>query len=497
MPREVLLKFSDWRAYQNEVAAFFRRQGCNAEVEKIVQGVRAKHEVDVHVKFYRSGIECTWVVECKLWKTKVPKEKVMALKSIVDDVGADRGIIVSEKGFQSGALDAVRDTNITLVTSIEEFERTASTNSNEEKLIYSDTGNGMAIYKFPDDSKPQHLLKYGELIVSANWGSGTISIVDPKKRTIVRTIELDRYESKSPITGERVIRKHPPGDIAIAEGRLFVGQVFSDFLLVIDIETHSIVKRIYLPGGGEGKIAASPDEKTIYFASNKENQFYIIDSATYRFESISYPSGGRGCMSLSADPSGRIIYIGIQRGGKLNGVSYFGGNCFLAVYDLSRKEYLKTLYLAEINNGCSDDATPACIEIDSQDQKIYIGMFQSMRGICVVDSNYYEICTDIRFKKGACNKHFNWVDPLSVKVYENYLLSLNRNNCELAILDKKSLEIIETFYLGEAPNGPRDIEIIGDEVIISYPERNGLIILNIEATSLNKSMQPTANASAD
>lgn len=112
------MKVSDWRAYQIEVAAFFRRQGCNAEVEKIVQGVRAKHEVDVHVKFHRSGIECTWVVECKLWKTKVPKEKVMALKSIVDDVGADRGIIFSEKGFQSGALDSIRDTNITLVTSI-------------------------------------------------------------------------------------------------------------------------------------------------------------------------------------------------------------------------------------------------------------------------------------------------------------------------------------------------------------------------------------------
>lgn len=61
-----MLKCSNWREYQEEVAALFRRQGCNVEVEKVVQGVRAKHEVDVYVSFHRSGIECTWVDECKL-----------------------------------------------------------------------------------------------------------------------------------------------------------------------------------------------------------------------------------------------------------------------------------------------------------------------------------------------------------------------------------------------------------------------------------------------
>jgi hypothetical protein len=158
---------------------------------------------------------------------------------------------------------------------------------------------------------------------------------------------------------------------------------------------------------------------------------------------------------------------------------------------------LKSLYLAEVSNGLSDDAILACIEVDLEDKKIYVGMFQSMRGVCVIDSNSYDIYTDIRFQKGAHNKHFNWVDPLSIKVYGDYLLSLNRNNCELVVLDKTSLDIIEIFYLGEAPNGPRDVEMISDMVIISYPERNGLIILDIEATSLNKSTQPTANASTD
>ncbi len=268
--------------------------------------------------------------------------------------------------------------------------------------------------------------------------------------------------------------------MAIAEGKLFVGQVFSEFLLVIDIATQSIVKRIYLPGGGEGQITASPDQKTLYFASNKKNQFYIIDSATYKYKAVPYPSGGHGCMSISTHPNGKLLYIGIQRGGTLNGKSYFGGNCFLAIYDITNRVYLKTLYLAEVINGRSDDSTPACIEIDPNTHKIYVGMFQSLRGICVIDANFNEIVRDIRFLKNRRNQYFEWVDPLSVKVAGKCLISLNRNNRELVVLDKNSYKVIRQIYLGEAPNGPRDIELIDSEVVISYPGRNGLIFQNLE-----------------
>jgi hypothetical protein len=469
--------YSNWREYQNEVASFFRRQGCDAEVEKKVQGARAMHEVDVYVTFFRSGIKCSWIVECKLWKTKVPKEKVMALRSIVDDIGADRGIIISEQGFQSGAMDAVRDSNITLVTSLEDFERTTASSSSEQQLFLVD--GEVPLYKFPDDSKPQQLLRYKEFLISANWGSGTISIINPKKRTIVRALDLDNYEAKSSVTGGRVIRKYPPGSMAIADGRLFVGQVFSEFLLVIDLETQSVVKRLQIPGGGEGKIAASPDEKTIFFASNKENQFYRIDSATYQYDVIRYPSGGRGCMSISAHPNGNRLYIGIQRGGALNGRSYLGGNCFLAVYDLNHNSYVTTIYLAEIYNDRSDDAIPACIEADSKDEKIYIGMFQSKRGICVIDSIKNEIITDLRFEKNEHNKHFEWVDPLAVKVFGAYLLSLNRNNCELLVIDKKNYHIVKSYHLGFAMNGPRDMEVFDSEIFVSYPEKNGFVVLSL------------------
>jgi hypothetical protein len=66
------------------------------------------------VRFRIGGVAVLWVVECKLWKASVRKEQVMTLVHIAQDVGADRAFLLSESGFQAGALTAVRNTNITL-----------------------------------------------------------------------------------------------------------------------------------------------------------------------------------------------------------------------------------------------------------------------------------------------------------------------------------------------------------------------------------------------
>jgi len=107
---------SDWLAYQNEVAEFFRRAGWTVEVEAQVQGVRTRHKIDVWALSRRLGVVIRWVIECKDWNSRVPKEKVLALRTIVDDVGADRGLILNEKGFQAGAIEAAHSANVTVTT---------------------------------------------------------------------------------------------------------------------------------------------------------------------------------------------------------------------------------------------------------------------------------------------------------------------------------------------------------------------------------------------
>jgi len=114
-----------WRQYQSEAAAFFRSLGLTATVEKPIQGVRGKHKVDVHVEGNYLGISFVWIVECKIWYSNVPKEKVAALVAIVQDVGADRGFLLSETGFQSGALRMAEKSNITL-TNLADLATTVS-----------------------------------------------------------------------------------------------------------------------------------------------------------------------------------------------------------------------------------------------------------------------------------------------------------------------------------------------------------------------------------
>ena len=107
---------SAWKDYQKRAAEFFRTLGLTATVEKKLQGARASHQVDVHVEGNYMGISFTWIVECKSWKSNVPKEKVAALSAILQDVGADRGFLLSEKAFQSGAIRMAEKSNITLTS---------------------------------------------------------------------------------------------------------------------------------------------------------------------------------------------------------------------------------------------------------------------------------------------------------------------------------------------------------------------------------------------
>src|SRR6266481_5274441 len=103
---------ADWSEYQEEVAQFFRDLGLAAETNESMIGSRTKHAIDVVVRSKQAGIDVTWLVECKHWKPAVPKETVLTFRTIVQDVGADRGFVMAEGGYQSGALEAARLTNI-------------------------------------------------------------------------------------------------------------------------------------------------------------------------------------------------------------------------------------------------------------------------------------------------------------------------------------------------------------------------------------------------
>jgi len=54
----------------------------------------------------------------------MPKEKIEIVKSIASELGVDRAFVLSEKGFQSGAITAAKKTNLTL-SSLEDLRENA------------------------------------------------------------------------------------------------------------------------------------------------------------------------------------------------------------------------------------------------------------------------------------------------------------------------------------------------------------------------------------
>ncbi|MFW2351132.1 restriction endonuclease [Qipengyuania sp.] len=109
-------RLKSWQEYQEEAADFFRSIGLEAETDVRLQGARTTSDVDVLVTQEMAGFEVRWIVECKHWKTAVNQLHVFGLREIVQDLGADRGIILCEAGFQKGAGEAAALTNVQLAS---------------------------------------------------------------------------------------------------------------------------------------------------------------------------------------------------------------------------------------------------------------------------------------------------------------------------------------------------------------------------------------------
>ncbi|EKO3971886.1 restriction endonuclease [Vibrio fluvialis] len=186
-----------WKKYQADTAAIFNSIGWKAEIEKDIEGVRGTHEVDVFVTFKQHGIDCRWVIECKCWNSSVPKEKVLALQSIVDDIGADKGVLVSKEGFQSGAIKQSQKSNIFL-TSLDELKELVEgeilsykAENLEKKLVnlnlkYDELVN-------PAYSKSGECLKFGFLEYGIIGMDGKKTIV---LAWLLRELKKDLYLNK-------------------------------------------------------------------------------------------------------------------------------------------------------------------------------------------------------------------------------------------------------------------------------------------------------------
>lgn len=107
---------SSWTDLQEMVGQLFDEIGCKVEIGKIAPNVRGAKEIDVCVRDVSITPSAVYLCECKYWQRSVPQEIVHAFRTVMADTGAHRGYIISMVGFQSGAYEAIANTNIDLVT---------------------------------------------------------------------------------------------------------------------------------------------------------------------------------------------------------------------------------------------------------------------------------------------------------------------------------------------------------------------------------------------
>lgn len=112
---------NNWRNLQLECRRILRECGFKVEMEKKLQTARGFVVVDIYAEEHINNRKNIMICECKLWNKKIPQREIHAFRTVISDIGANVGIIISKNGFQSGAYKANNFTNIKLVN-WQEFE---------------------------------------------------------------------------------------------------------------------------------------------------------------------------------------------------------------------------------------------------------------------------------------------------------------------------------------------------------------------------------------
>ena len=68
-----------------------------------------KHQIDVFWAFEKGGVTYRVAIECKNYKSRVSKDKMISFHGILHDVGNIHGVFVSKTGFQSGAIEYAKN----------------------------------------------------------------------------------------------------------------------------------------------------------------------------------------------------------------------------------------------------------------------------------------------------------------------------------------------------------------------------------------------------
>lgn len=106
--------------FELEAKKLIEASGCELEnfavnhLEKLV-GMDGEYEIDIVARFSALGASFKVLIECKRYSSSVKRDVVQVLREKMNSVGAQKGMIFTTSGFQSGAVEYAALHGIALV----------------------------------------------------------------------------------------------------------------------------------------------------------------------------------------------------------------------------------------------------------------------------------------------------------------------------------------------------------------------------------------------
>src|SRR6266700_1257056 len=92
----------NWQELETRANQILTECGCQSERNKHLTLPRGNVHIDVYARDTTREPNLTIVCECKQWQAAVPKNVVHGFRTVMDEIGANVGFIISANGFQSG-----------------------------------------------------------------------------------------------------------------------------------------------------------------------------------------------------------------------------------------------------------------------------------------------------------------------------------------------------------------------------------------------------------
>lgn len=110
--------------FEKQVVEFFNRQNPvprNIEVlhNQKIESHDGTYQIDVLITFETLGVDFKVLVECKRYKNAIKRETVQLIRDRLVSLGAQKGIIVTASGFQTGAIKYAKEHGIALLRILE------------------------------------------------------------------------------------------------------------------------------------------------------------------------------------------------------------------------------------------------------------------------------------------------------------------------------------------------------------------------------------------